>query len=412
MSRVRRFLLGLLIALLAGPFGQSAPETPRFEVSTTNGIATGTLRALADDGTLEIDADKRTTFGPPTWYALRVVGPAQQGFPQGLHLVTTAGDHIPVSRPRIDNDRLIFEHPDLDGDKPSSLALGAVSLLWWDAPVQSNAEVLQRRLLRESRKEDLVLLHNGDRVTGVPTRLDAFRLTLQAENGDRALDLKQVACLALNSDLAEKLRPEGRYYQVVFSTGDANEQGANPTRLALATLTSDGQTLGGQTLFGATLRIPLNRVLAVDVLQGPADYLTDRKPSATTQTPYLDLRWPLGIDSTPTDRDLRVGEGVFARGLGLAAGTSVTYPLDGKYRRFEATVGLDPRSGREGAVRLEIRRDGKPVTLEAPDLIGAATLRKLAVDITDVKELTLAVRPGKRGPVQGHVNWIEARLVK
>jgi hypothetical protein len=251
-------------------------------------------------------------------------------------------------------------------------------------------------------------LHNGDRILGVPATLDANRLVLQAEGGNRSLDLKQVACLALNTDLAESLRPAGRSYRVAFRGAEGREA----TRVALATLTSDGETIGGKTAFGATLRIPLERLLAVEVVGGPALALTELKPAATVQNPYLDWRWPVGIDGTATDADLRLGHDTFARGLGLAAGSRVTYRLDGKYRRFEALVGLDPKLGREGGVRLEVLADGKPLSLIKSELIGAGATLPLALDVTGVKELTLGVQPGRRGAVQGHVNWAEPRLVK
>jgi len=412
MTRVRRLPLVLFAALAVGAAlsrGEPAADAPRFRVATTAGPVSGTLRSLVGDGTLEIDAEKRATLDPASWYALRRVGEAAPPLPAGPHLVSTAGDVVPVTRPRLDGDRLAFEHPDLDGGKATGLNLAAVSLLWWTALAQGEPDVLRRRLLREERKDDFVLLRNGDRVAGVPTGLDAGRVTLQADGGgSRPVDLKQVACLVLSSTLAEAIRPAGRHYQVAFR----NRDGGSATRLVMATLTSDGQTLGGKAAFGATLRVPLDRVLAIDVVGGPADALTDHKPTDVKQTPFLDLRWPVGFDATATDHDLRLASGTVARGLATHAGTAVTYRLDGKYRRFDATVGLDPRLGREGGVRVEVMRDGKPTPLDGADLVGAEAALPVSIDVSGVKELTLAVHPGRRGAVQGHVTWAEPRLMK
>lgn len=395
-----------LFALVVG--GYLAPDAPRFLVTTTAGPLEGTLRTLTAGGEVELQGKELGKVGPEKWYALRRQGEPLLPLPQGLHVVLTNGDRIPVTRPRFDGDKLIFTHPDLGGGKETALSLGAVALIWWAAPAQAEGEVIRRRLLRDSRKEDVALLRNGDRVAGVPAGLDANRLTLQAEGGNRALDLKQMACLALNTELAEKLQPPGRSYQMTFRGAEGRES----MRVSLATLTSDGETIGGKTVFGATVRIPLGRLLLVEVVGGPVVPLTDLKPVGTTQEPYLDWRWPVGIDSTATDTDLRLGSDTHLRGLGLAAGNRVTFRIDGKYRRFTAVVGLDPKLGRAGGVRLEVLADGKPVSLPQAELIGSGETLPLSLDITGVKELTLGVQPGRRGAVQGHVNWTETWLVK
>jgi hypothetical protein len=397
-----------LVILGAFPCGRLLAEEPRFLLATTTGSVTGSFRALASNGTLELQATELVKSGPAQWYALRRVGEPQPPLPGGTHVVLTSGDRIPLTRPRIEGEKFFFQHPDFDAGKETSVSLGCVSLLWWATPAQTDGEILRRRLLRERRKEDVTLLRNGDRVPGVPTQLDVSRLLLQIEGGNRSLDLKQVACLALNTDLAESLRPTGRYYQMTFR----GRPGQEATRVCLASLSSDGETVGGKTLFGATVRLPVERLLAIDVYRGPADVLTDLKLAGTTQTPYLDWRWQVGIDGTATDQDLRLGNDTHARGLALVAGTSATFQLEGKYRRFEALVGLDSRLGREGGVKLEVLGDGKPMTLESPELTGNGMARSLVVDVSGVKELTLTVQPGRRGAVQGHVNWADAWLVK
>jgi hypothetical protein len=82
-------------------------------------------------------------------------------------------------------------------------------------------------------------------------------------------------------------------------------------------------------------------------------------------------------------------------------------------RRFEAWVGLDDRSGRGGSVRVRLLADGKPLDVGAGHERTAAD-EPLAVraDVAGVKELTLEVDFGKNGPVDGCVDWVNARFVK
>jgi hypothetical protein len=90
-----------------------------------------------------------------------------------------------------------------------------------------------------------------------------------------------------------------------------------------------------------------------------------------------------------------------------------TYALDGKYRRFEAHVGLDDATGRDGSVRVKVYADGKALELGKDEDVTAKT-GPLAVNvrIDGVKELTLEVDFGRRGDVQGHVDWADARLLR
>lgn len=127
----------------------------------------------------------------------------------------------------------------------------------------------------------------------------------------------------------------------------------------------------------------------------------------------LGFSWPLAIDGSVAGKDLRVGPSVYLRGLGMHPHSRVTFALEGKYRRFEALVGLDPRTGRQGSARIRVLADGKPL-----DLGGSGELSErqpaltIQVPIEAVKELTLETDFGARGDVQAHVNWVEARVVK
>jgi hypothetical protein len=57
--------------------------------------------------------------------------------------------------------------------------------------------------------------------------------------------------------------------------------------------------------------------------------------------------------------------------------------------------------------------DGKPRDLGgANELTWANGPRRLAVDVTGARELTLVVDFGRRGSVRDNLDWADARLVK
>src|SRR6202043_1386497 len=97
--------------------------------------------------------------------------------------------------------------------------------------------------------------------------------------------------------------------------------------------------------------------------------------------------------------------------LGLHSGSKLTYDLGGKYQWFEAWVGIDPQTGAKGSARLVVRVDGQEQDLGLNrELTALDTPVKVRISVRQARRLTLEVRYGSRGDVQGHVTWGKARL--
>ena len=56
--------------------------------------------------------------------------------------------------------------------------------------------------------------------------------------------------------------------------------------------------------------------------------------------------------------------------------------------------------------------DGKPLDLGGDRELTAGAPLFVGVDVAGAKELTLEVDFGEGGPVQDHVDWVDARFVK
>ena len=111
--------------------------------------------------------------------------------------------------------------------------------------------------------------------------------------------------------------------------------------------------------------------------------------------------------------DLRVASNTFDKGIGLHAESKLTYDLSAGYQWFEALVGLDDHTGREGTAVIEVLVDGKPQDLGASrELSRPGDPKSIRVNVAGARELTLAVKFGRRGDVQDHVDWVDARLIK
>jgi hypothetical protein len=394
--------LVLTLSLLAAD-----PPPPTFTAATGAAPVGGPLRELKADWSLRL-GDK--TLAANEFVALRRNDAKLPAFPVETHVILANGDRIPVESPRLAGEKLLFRHPDLGDGKDVSVPLSAVSVLWFAAP--DNAEqpdLLRRQLANSASARDRVILRNGDTVDGLLNALDAKRVEIEANKKPVEIALEKVAAVALSADGANKLTPKGAYARVVL--------GGDGTCLSLASATcDDGATLQGKTAFGAAFRAPLSRVAALDVMQGPAVYLSDLKPAKFEQSSYLGeggVKWPLAADSAVTGRDLRLGGSTYGKGLGMHARSVAVYAVEGKYRRFEAVVGLDDESGKDGSARVRVLGDGKALDLGGD---GELTAKRgplaIGVKIEGVKELTLEVDFGRRGDVRGHVNWCDARVVK
>jgi hypothetical protein len=383
-------------------------KAPSFTVHTASGRDEhGPLVSLGRDWDVRLGGDKERRIAGAELVSLRRIGLALPPLPAGRHVLLANGDRFPIEDARLDGERLLFRHPALAGGKETSLPLAALAVFWLASPdSEDSPERLRHRLASSQRTQDVVLLRNGDVLEGVLQTLDGQKVGIEVEKKKVEADLAKIAAIALNTQLADTLRPKGPFGRLVL-TGAGG-------RLLLSTATSDGTTLKGTTVFGASLEVPLERVAALDVLQGAAVYLAELKPAKYDYVPFLDESFDFAAGANALGLDLRLAGSVYDRGPGTHSFSRLIYALGGNYQRFEALVGLDDVSGRGGHARVRVLADGKPLALANDhELIGGGEPLAIRVNVPGVKELTLETGYGGRGNhVKGCVNWADARLIK
>jgi hypothetical protein len=328
--------------------------------------------------------------------------------PSGEQLVFTNGDRVAGKVVKLKGDDLFFR---AGGDAPAEwrVPLSALSVIRTAADAGGRAADL-RRVAAGQRRRDVLHLSNGDLLEGVLTAFDRDE-GLRLEVGDKKVnvDADKVAAVALNTELARLPRPKGPYGHLILADG---------SRLALASAEADSRALTGKTVFGLPLHVPVEQVVAFDIYQGGAVYLSDLKPKDEQYRPYLPgdrvhhVRDGSALDGAPAGGDLRLRDGTHDKGLGMRSEMRLTYDLGGGYRRFEALVGLD-RSARNGDVRVRVLVDGKPRDLgRSGELTWENGPRPVRLDVAGARELTLVVEFGRRGGVRDNVDWADARLIK
>ncbi len=139
--------------------------------------------------------------------------------------------------------------------------------------------------------------------------------------------------------------------------------------------------------------------------EGPA-YLSQLTPEWVTQG------WGgLMSDRTVEDKQLRLGDKTYARGLGTHAPSELRYTIPKGYATFEAVAGIDQETGGQGSAVVSVYLDGRRV-FESSVLTGQSPPVTVSVPLGDAKEIMLKADPTGDGNRFDHVDWAEARFVR
>ncbi len=406
----RRWMLALSVgAILAVPAARAdeRPDRPTFALHLVNGTDhTGRLEAIGPPGTFAVRETK--TFEAPVddvlW--LRRPGVPVPAPPLGRQLVFANGDRLAIRGARMAGEVLHARTGALAGGE-IPVPLSAVGLVWFALPHASEREEpVLRRLAGTGRKRDRLLLRNGDALEGMVTALDTDReVTVRTTDRDVPVAAAAAAALALSSDLASAPPLPGAHARMVVQDG---------SRITVASCRLDGPVVKAQTSWGREVAVPLEKLVSLEVVGGRGVSLSDLPSRRYEFTPYLpgDL-WPFARDTTLRGNPLRLAGDVYDKGIAMHAASRLEFDLGRQYRTFEAVVGLDDDAGKEGTARVNVLVDGRnSLPEEGPDLSAATGARRLRLDVTGAGTLTLTVDFGRRGGVQAHVDWCDARLIR
>lgn len=395
----------MLPLLLAATLG-AAPEPPDFIVSGTgNDAPTGRLTALS----LSLGAQVSTADGLKTVKGLvsvRQPNLALPPLPNGAHIITATGDRIPGAFEGGDAKALRFRHATSRDEW--AIAPDTVAAVWLrPPPADTSTDPAKYEWLNGTPTRDALLFRNGDTARGSITAYTAGGVKFTPDGGAaREVPLSDLTAIGFNPRFVRPRKPKGPFAHLVLTDG---------TRLAVSEASVKGDSLVCKAVCGPEFEVEHAKVVALDVLQGAATYLSDLKPTKAETVGFLGTSWDWTPDRTVRGQPLRLwvgdAENTFDKGLGTHPRTTLVYDLASKYTRFEALVGLDAVSGKRGRAAVRIRVDGKEVPLAALKTLTAGAAVPVTVDVRRAKELTLVIDFGPAGDVQADVNWGAARLV-
>lgn len=162
------------------------------------------------------------------------------------------------------------------------------------------------------------------------------------------------------------------------------------------------------------LAVPVEEVVAVEVLNGQAIYLSQLQPSEVKEKAILTPQQRYRLNQNCQGNPLSIGGNHYAWGIGVHANSSLTFDVGGNWSKFESVVGIDDQAGKGGSVTFQVLGDGKEL-YKSPVIRGGATAKTptvVAVSIKGVKKLTLVVDATEDLDLGDLADWAGARLLR
>jgi hypothetical protein len=339
---------------------------------------TGAERLVVNDQFLQVE---RTSAAAP---------PAEGAGAFMLHLA--GGDRVGGEPLRIDGDQLVWKNPAV-----GELAVPLSRLIAMTKPAKPAPE--------GARTEDVVKLGNGDAVRGIITGIGDGSLNVKTDAGDTVpVPVGSVESVQFAATPGAGNAAADRGYRVRLDDGSS--------------IVAESLKIAGDTVELAltkdTIRpLPLARVGAIELVNGPAAFLSSRPPAQSIYTPFFgsDTDYPARMNQTADgSADLHFGGRHFRRAIGVHSYSKLSWPLDGSHAAFRTQYAIEP--GKTGAdVTVRILLDGK-VAHEQKN-VGAGFLSPVVtLDIAGAKELALEVDYGENLHVNDHLTWLEPALLR
>ena len=254
----------------------------------------------------------------------------------------------------------------------------------------------------ESRRppsKDQALLRNGDLLSGSVSSMDAGGVSVLSADGRTEDRAEWPAIVAVRfAETTRASEPNG--WLAAFDNGDV---------LTVDTIEWNAVRVRLISIGGATHECSADRIASIEARGGGRVWLSTIEPASYESIPFFSRAWPLQRDRNALGDRLRFGGRTFDRGLGLHSACRVTWTLDGRYDRLTGLVGIDDSAGDLADADFLILA-GRVTLFEARGLRRGEAPRTVAVDVSDLREITIEVGFGRGGDVQDRVNFANAAL--
>ena len=292
-------------------------------------------------------------------------------------------------------------------------------------PRPDQAAALRQRRLREevrsaATEDDEVRLVEGAAIRGLISEITGTDVAVDSETlGDLRIPFDKIDAV-----IVAAIEDEENERATTTSTADLRVELVDGSRLLLGGGTLTGGVYRTKHSLLDDLEVSFSQVREIGFLNGRARYLSDLKPQRSDERPgTLTISLPHQRDLNVLGEPMRMKGEQYSKGLGVHSYSLLEFDLDGEYRSFRASVGLDesarpidPRAARKdvGSVVFRVYADGKKLFEKA--MTWRDDPADVDVSVADAKLLRLEVDYGGGDGLAvsslDRANWANAMVIR
>ncbi len=404
-ARVCRCLLAVIAALGLTPPLDTLAETDGVIVSVKTvslDLVEGQLIKLSlEDGLLlEGAGAERQHIPMKDLVSLRTGVPVSIRPHQGYTLQFANGDVLHGDIAEGDGTSVVVETPTFGRLKVplDSLAQMVAAV----ATRSSHRDTASWFVQKSALVEDAVLLTNGDVLQGFVDSVDAIGITIESGLGDTVVPHRLVVAMRLASPQLGS--PSLPHVLATFQSG---------CRLTLTDLDWAGRATEARLwrTGGPRIQFAADQVVRIEFVGGRWEWLTAHHPISFEHTPMLSVGWEYAVDRNVLGGPIEVDGQRFDHGVGVHSRSRLIYDLQGTYREFVTSFGIDDDSGPHADVSVSIFVDGQR-GLTQEHVRRGKLYGPVRIDTQRANRIELVVDFGENGYIQDRFNWVEAALIR
>ncbi len=296
------------------------------------------------------------------------------------------------------------------GGQEVSLPIAAVTYVFHEANDSGLHQEWQKMFSGKKRNRDVVVRKTGEKLTSISGTLgDADdkgeNMAFESQTG-RKIDVPLAKIQGLH--FQRQVDPDAK--PPLFKLMDTQGNG-----LLVSSASFADKSLTATTPSGAKIAVSLPQIIKLDYSKGKLTYLSDLGPDKTkiVHDSTFGVFEPVYRDMNLDRKPIKLGRKLYPKGLAIHAYTEITFDLDGEYREFKATIGIDDddvAAARNDGTIVKVLGDGKELlstTVTSKDKPQEKTL-----NVKDVQKLTVIVASPNAIDMSRHVDLADAKVSK
>jgi hypothetical protein len=260
-------------------------------------------------------------------------------------------------------------------------------------------------LIANTVKRDRVVIYKGGEVNDLQGTIaeadDAGKtIKFRTADGDNNLDVPIAnlqGMIFYRPEVSGGPNPICMVYDVAGNALAATKVAADGTKVVVVT-----------AIANLTIECEASTIARFDYNMGKLAFLSDLVPTKVTESSAVGLivthRKDVNFDGEPIVLDRP-----YAKGLSLHAHTELEYELKGKFKKFTAVLGVDPRVGSDSQPRVTIEVDGRTAYSE---VITAKAVVPISIDVTKASSIRIIVTSRNFLDLHDHVTIANPKVTQ